>query len=133
MERNVFDSRDMDVVLASGGFTGMDDDKAMEAIKSAVANPVDGNGRRVPADMYDADAAARYLVGEYTKSITQELVDVASGVADRFHDRTREVVDAAVSSVAGVGMDEYRLARLRRDAGDPSDLLRIYARYVERS
>lgn len=132
MMGDVFTSRDMDALLAADGLAGLDADTAFKAIRSAVDNPVGEDGRMVAAEDYDADAAADFLAKEFVRSNLPSMVSVAEGVARSQKAERRALTDEAVMSVTGVSPSELGMAQLARDAGDPSDLLRIYSKFIER-
>lgn len=129
---DVFTSRDMDDVLGSGGFAGLDAGTSFDAIRRAVDNPVDDAGAPVARGDFDRDAATSYLLSRYADDSLVRLVSRADGVARRKAASAGDAVSAAVRSVTGVSPREYALARMSRDAGDPSDLLRIYSKFIER-
>ena len=87
----------------------------------------------MPPDQYDSRAAADYLVSEYARSTVPAALATGAAVSRRVAGERRRHVAAALSTVAGVDSAEYESARLSRDAGDPSDILRIYSKYMERS
>lgn len=129
---DIFTSRDMDALLAADGLSGLDADTAFKAIRSAVDNPVGENGRAVATEDYDADAAVDFLAKEFVRSNLPSAVSVAESVARSQKAERRASTDEAVMSVTGVSPSELGMAQLARDAGDPSDLLRIYSKYIAR-
>ena len=132
MMEDIFTSRDMDALLAVDGLAGLDADTAFKAIRSAVGNPVGENGRMVAVEDYDADAAADFLAKEFVRSNLPSAVSVAEGVARSQKAERRASTDEAVVSVTGVSPSELGMAQLARDAGDPSDLLHIYSKFITR-
>ena len=122
----------MDALLAVDGMAGLDADTAFKAIRSAVDNPVGENGRAVAAEDYDAGAAADFLAKEFMRSNLPSMVSVAEGVARSQKAERRAATDDAVMAVTGVSPFELGRAQLARDAGDPSDLLRIYSKFIVR-
>lgn len=132
MMEDIFTSRDMDALLAADGLAGLDADTAFKAIRSAVDNPVGENGRAVATEDYDADAAVDFLAKEFVRSNLPSAVSVAESVARSQKAERRASTDEAVMSVTGVSPSELGMAQLARDAGDPSDLLRIYSKYIAR-
>lgn len=132
MMEDIFTSRDMDALLAADGLAGLDADTAFKAIRSAVDNPVGENGRAVATEDYDTDAAVDFLAKEFVRSNLPSAVSVAESVARSQKAERRASTDEAVMSVTGVSPSELGMAQLARDAGDPSDLLRIYSKYIAR-
>lgn len=129
---NKFSTRDMDTLLATGGFAGMSQDQAMDAIAFAVDNPVDDSGRTMPPERFNRGAAAGYLLGELAGHLATRFYDDAvSLAAERKAEHDGEVA-RAVASVAGVTPNEYGQAVVSKRAGDPSDLLRIYSKFIAR-
>ena len=132
MTPDTFNSADMDALLATGGFGGLPAEVAFDAIASAVNNPVDDAGRPVPVEAFDRSAAESYLVGEYSRAAVPRAVERAMSAVAAEDAARRNATAQSVVGATGVSPAEYTAARMARDAGDPSDLLRIYSRFIRR-
>lgn len=129
---DTFTSRDMDKLLASGDFAKLPAHEAFAAVRSAVDNPVTGNGETASPEAFDREGASRYLLSEYVRGTVQQDFRLADMIAQGKTEEKSRAVAQAIQLTTGVSAQEYDYARAARAAGDSSDLLRIYSKFIAR-
>lgn len=119
--------------MAESGFDGMAPSDVFTAISAAVRAPRLDDGSAVDTATYNPQALGDGLVEAYIDAIAPRVVLGIEEALTPEDAADEEAVASAMGVVAGVTPDEYAAAKDERDAGFPSRLCDIRARYIERS
>lgn len=127
----MFTSKDLEALEVTGGFAGLDYSTSLKAIAAGTLNRVDDSGEPLPADPEAVSAAQTYYLSKWAGEVAQASAQIAQSVGTQTRGRHDALMRNVYSSV-GVTPREYAYAMITNDAGDPSDLLRVYSRFIER-
>lgn len=113
--------KDADAAMKDGSFFGMSPADAAVFARDAVSNPDDD---------LDSSAAFDYLMGEYGQRMAAQVFAESVQVATAYGDARRNMVNRAVSDAAGMSAAQFDEARVRHNAGESSDILRAYGKFL---
>lgn len=127
----MYTNRDLEELMMTGGFTGLDRDTALSAIVEGTTNVLDDKGFLTATDPELRSAMeAFYLTAWSNQAIASALEQTSKIVSDNQIDHDDLIVHAF--QTAGIPPQEYVYAKATKDGGDPSDMLRIYSKFIER-